>query len=165
MPVGNNFQHSAYDRKDPGERVAYREVPAGAPPGSPAWLDAMAGHGKQLAGAGVRALCIPPRSPTPLCAFAVAELGAAGGVVVTASHNPAEWNALKLVSGEGIFLDADASGAFRSYLAEVDPPRATWDALGSVRMRTKSSLVRSCSSTRIGKRPCNSGIRSLGLAR
>ena len=37
--------------------------------------------------------------------------------------------------------------------------------LGSVRIRTKSSLVRSFSSTRIGKRPCSSGIRSLGLAR
>ena len=38
-------------------------------------------------------------------------------------------------------------------------------ALGSVRMRTKSSLLSAPSSTRIGKRPCISGIRSLGLAR
>ena len=38
-------------------------------------------------------------------------------------------------------------------------------ALGSVRMRTKSSLLSAPSSTRIGKRPCSSGIRSLGLAR
>ena len=35
---------------------------------------------------------------------------------------------------------------------------------GSVRMRTKSSRVRASSSTRIGKRPCSSGIRSDGLA-
>src|SRR5258708_1888583 len=34
---------------------------------------------------------------------------------------------------------------------------------GSVRMRTKSSMVSDCSSTRMGKRPCNSGIRSLGF--
>ena len=37
------------------------------------------------------------------------------------------------------------------------------DDFGSVRMRTKSSTVSDCSSTRIGKRPCSSGIRSLGL--
>ena len=35
---------------------------------------------------------------------------------------------------------------------------------GSVRMRTKSARVNGSSSTRIGKRPCNSGIRSDGLA-
>ncbi len=54
MPAGNNFQHSEYTRKDPGERVAYRELPAGAPPDSPAWLDAMDGHGQRMAQAGVR---------------------------------------------------------------------------------------------------------------
>ena len=37
--------------------------------------------------------------------------------------------------------------------------------LGSVRMRSNSSGVSALSSTRIGRRPCNSGIRSLGLAR
>ncbi len=37
------------------------------------------------------------------------------------------------------------------------------DASGSVRMRTKSSVVSDFSSTRIGKRPCSSGIRSDGL--
>jgi phosphomannomutase len=70
--------------------------------------------------------------PTPTLLMAVRHHGAIGGIGVTASHNPAEWNALKLVSSEGIFLDADRSAAFRSYLAEVDPPRAPWDALGEV---------------------------------
>ena len=36
--------------------------------------------------------------------------------------------------------------------------------LGSVNIRSKSSFDKSCNSTRIGKRPCNSGIKSLGLA-
>ena len=56
MPVGNNFQHSEYDRKDPGDRIAYRELLTGALADSPAWLDAMAEQGKRLAGAGVRAV-------------------------------------------------------------------------------------------------------------
>jgi len=80
MPVGNNFQHSAYDRKDPGERVAYREVPAGAPPGSPAWLDAMAGHGKQLAGAGVRAVVFLHGSHLGSDLFGMGRLDEAGGL-------------------------------------------------------------------------------------
>lgn len=70
--------------------------------------------------------------PTPTLLLAVEDAGAAGGLCVTASHNPAEWNALKVVSGEGIFLDAELSGRFRAYLAEQDPPRAAWDALGGV---------------------------------
>ena len=70
--------------------------------------------------------------PTPTILMAVRHHGAIGGIGVTASHNPAEWNALKLVSSEGIFLDADRSARFREYLVEQDPPRATWDELGCV---------------------------------
>jgi phosphomannomutase len=70
--------------------------------------------------------------PTPTLLMAVRDRGAAGGIGVTASHNPAEWNALKLVTEEGIFLDAERSAAFRRYLAEEDPPRARWNALGGV---------------------------------
>ena len=42
---------------------------------------------------------------------------------------------------------------------------AVSDASGSVRMRTKSSTFSESSSTRIGNRPCSSGIRSEGLDR
>ena len=80
MPVGNNFQHSEYDRKDPGERVAYRELPAGAPAGSPAWLDAMAGHGKQLAGAGVQAVVFLHGSHLGSDLFGMGRLDEAGGL-------------------------------------------------------------------------------------
>ncbi|MBM4182653.1 MAG: phosphoglucosamine mutase [Gemmatimonadetes bacterium] len=71
--------------------------------------------------------------PTPTILLAVRHHGAAGGIGVTASHNPAEWNALKLVSEEGIFLDDERSKAFRAQLTGQDPARATWDALGTVR--------------------------------
>ena len=70
--------------------------------------------------------------PTPTLLMTVRDRGAIGGIGVTASHNPAEWNALKLVSSEGIFLDAERSAAFRAYLANEDPPRAPWDGLGQV---------------------------------
>jgi phosphomannomutase len=70
--------------------------------------------------------------PTPTLLLSVRHHGAVGAIGVTASHNPAEWNALKLVSEEGIFLDAERSAAFRAYLTEQDPPRAAWNALGRV---------------------------------
>jgi phosphomannomutase len=71
--------------------------------------------------------------PTPTLLLAVRHHGAVGGIGVTASHNPAEWNALKLVSEEGIFLDDQRSTTFRAYLAQQDAPRAAWNALGCVR--------------------------------
>ncbi len=70
--------------------------------------------------------------PTPTLLMAVRHHAAIGGICVTASHNPAEWNALKLVSAEGIFLDAERSEAFRAFLAREDTGRAPWDALGAV---------------------------------
>jgi phosphomannomutase len=44
--------------------------------------------------------------PTPTVQLLVRQLGAAGGVAITASHNPPEWNALKFVGRGGLFLDA-----------------------------------------------------------
>ncbi len=70
--------------------------------------------------------------PTPTLVLAVGRSGAIGGISVTASHNGAEWNALKLVSAEGVFLDADLSARFRTSLNEQDPERAAWDAIPSV---------------------------------
>ena len=44
-----------------------------------------------------------------------------GGIGVTASHNPGEWNALKFASGEGIFLDAEVMAQFQDYLQSEEP--------------------------------------------
>ncbi len=70
--------------------------------------------------------------PTPTLLLAVEDAGAAGGIAVTASHNPGEWNALKFASGEGVFLDQQAMAAFQACLVEEDPPRASWLEIGSV---------------------------------
>lgn len=46
-------------------------------------------------------------STTPTVEIAVTGLEADGGIILTASHNPGQWNALKLLNGSGEFLDAD----------------------------------------------------------
>ena len=69
--------------------------------------------------------------PTPTLMMAVRDAGAAGGIAVTASHNPAEWNALKLATAEGLFLDAAGMARFRRLL-EGEIPRAPWDRIGAV---------------------------------
>ena len=46
-------------------------------------------------------------STTPTVQMAVVAEGATGGIIITASHNPAQWNALKLLNSEGEFISAD----------------------------------------------------------
>ncbi|MBM3993608.1 MAG: phosphoglucosamine mutase [Planctomycetes bacterium] len=45
--------------------------------------------------------------PTPTCGLAVRQLGAAGGIQITASHNPAPWNGLKLFGPDGAVLSPE----------------------------------------------------------
>ncbi len=56
---------------------------------------------------------------TPTTELAVSVLGADGGIIITASHNPRQWNALKLLNREGEFLTA-ADGAQVLALAEQE---------------------------------------------
>ena len=67
---------------------------------------------------------------TPTTELAVSTLGADGGIIITASHNPRQWNALKLLNREGEFLTA-SDGAQVLQLAEAeDFEYAEVDALG-----------------------------------
>lgn len=69
--------------------------------------------------------------PTPTIQLAVEHHHAAGGLGITASHNPIEWNALKFIGPSGLFLDRDEGVAMRA-VVESDFPRATWDRIGVV---------------------------------
>ncbi|HUG02316.1 MAG TPA: phosphoglucosamine mutase [Longimicrobiales bacterium] len=72
-------------------------------------------------------------APTPTTLFAIRPLRADGAVVVTASHNPVEWNALKFASRDGMFLDAEEAQRMREHLPDGELARAGWDGLGSHR--------------------------------
>src|SRR3954449_10896323 len=68
---------------------------------------------------------------TPTCQLAVEHHHAAGGLMISASHNPIEWNALKFIGSSGLFLEADEGTQMRA-LVDTGIPRATWDKLGTV---------------------------------
>jgi phosphomannomutase len=68
---------------------------------------------------------------TPGCQLSVEHHHAAGGVMLSASHNPIEWNALKLIGSRGLFLEASEGAAMRALL-DTGVALATWDRLGSV---------------------------------
>ena len=69
---------------------------------------------------------------TPTTELAVRMAGADGGIIITASHNPRQWNALKLLNREGEFLTA-ADGAEVLRIAEAeDFNYAEVDQLGSL---------------------------------
>ncbi|MEO8090963.1 MAG: phosphoglucosamine mutase, partial [Gemmatimonadales bacterium] len=70
--------------------------------------------------------------PTPTVQLAVEHHHAGAGLILTASHNPVEWNALKFVGPDGIFLDAEAGRVVRD-LADRGPVRAGWAEVGRVR--------------------------------
>jgi phosphomannomutase len=72
-------------------------------------------------------------STTPTVEMAVTEFEAAGGIVLTASHNPREWNALKLLNRKGEFVTNKAGGDIQEIARRGFFTYATVEELGFVR--------------------------------
>ena len=70
---------------------------------------------------------------TPTTEVAVTMEGAAGGIIITASHNPRQWNALKLLNEKGEFLNAAEGNEVLRLAAAEDFEYADVDQLGSYR--------------------------------
>ena len=77
---------------------------------------------------------------TPSCQLAVEHHHAGGGLMLSASHNPIEWNALKFIGPTGLFLEASEGAEMRA-LMEQGHPWATWDRLGRVE-RDEGAIAR-----------------------
>ena len=71
-------------------------------------------------------------STTPTVELAVKMENASGGIILTASHNPKEWNALKLLNSEGEFISAEIGAQVLKRAAVEDFTFAGVDKLGTV---------------------------------
>jgi len=103
-------------------------------------LEAALFAGFTSAGADVYALGV---IPTPGVGFAVRAVGANGGAVVSASHNPAEYNGVKLFDSGGVKLRDGDEAAIEEYLSDnlLDEWRPTGASIGVV--DEKSSFIES----------------------
>ncbi len=78
-------------------------------------------------------------STTPTVEIAVPKIGAAGGIILTASHNPGQWNALKLLNSKGEFIDDEKGKEVLELGERLDFDFASVEELGTV--TTDSSFI------------------------
>lgn len=68
-------------------------------------------------------------APTPALQFAVKSQGFDGGIVITASHNPPEYNGIKVIGPHGIELDRDEEREVEEFFNEEKGRRIPWKSL------------------------------------
>ena len=79
------------------------------------------------AGVNVRAIGV---CPTPTVALGVEHSDAVGGISVTASHNPIQWNGMKFFAESGMFLNADENKELWSIAEKENSAYASWQKIG-----------------------------------
>lgn len=70
--------------------------------------------------------------PTPTVQYMVKTLKAQGGIAISASHNPNEWNALKLLNSTGQFMTPDENKMMLDRLETSQGTYSNWDTLGKL---------------------------------
>ena len=70
---------------------------------------------------GIQVYIYPKLMPTPSLSFAVRDLGCNGGIVITASHNPAKYNGYKVYGSDGCQITTQAAKTIQAEIDEIDP--------------------------------------------
>lgn len=76
--------------------------------------------------------------PTPTVQIYVEEYNASGGIVISASHNPIEWNALKLLNAEGTFLSPLQANKFFELEKHTQLKFKKWNEIGKYKFIDKA---------------------------
>jgi phosphomannomutase len=129
-PVLARFAAAFAAELPPGEVVVGRDARVSGPMVYEAVAAGLMAAGRDVADLGL--------ATTPATQLAVETLRAAGGIILTASHNPAEWNALKFLSDRGEFIDAERGARVR---ARFEADRDLWtsfDRLGTPRKESRA---------------------------
>lgn len=108
---------------DPGPVVVGRDPRPSGPMVFQAVAAALASTGHEVRDIGL--------ATTPTVEMVVQESDAVGGVIITASHNPQQWNALKFLQRDGLFLTAAENADLRKRY-ESGTGHVGWDELGAV---------------------------------
>jgi len=95
-----------------------------------------------LAAAGIRAMVFDAVVPTPLVAWAITDLEAAAGVVVTASHNPPADNGYKVYLGDGAQIVPPHDAGIAAQIAMIDPTQIAMADLDDGLISTVDPAVR-----------------------
>ena len=108
-------------------------------------------------------------APTPTVQIMVEEMKADGGIIISASHNPIEWNAFKLVNRDGTFLNSSQMKRFFE-IAEEEPDYKKWDRIGTLEENHKSfdvhnaKIINAVNTTRIKKKKFRVALDSVNGA-
>ena len=115
-----------------GEILVGRDGRLSGPAVSNAAISGLLSSGRDVAEAGV--------VPTPALQYAVKALGYRGGVMVTASHNPAKYNGVKVSGPDGVEVPRLDEQRIEKIYFEKSQTKADWKTVGEV--RSDSSVVR-----------------------
>lgn len=77
--------------------------------------------------------------PTPSLQLAIRHFDAQGGISITAGHNPAEWNALKFVRGDGLYLNAMQAEELLDIYHQGEFAKALWSRIHT-KIKTEDAL-------------------------
>ena len=101
----------------------------GRPSGS--WIEELVIGTLRACGVTVEVLGL---APTPTVQLATETSEASGGISITASHNPSQWNGLKFLDASGIFLGPEACAEFFAIVDARRRPLADWQGGGGIRL-------------------------------